>query len=167
MSDIIVDEKGILTLGEHHYPCVLGKGGIVNQKREGDGAAPRGRFPLREVYFRSDKIERPQTELPVRALRPEDGWCDDVTRSEYNTRVTLPFDGRHERLWRDDDVYDIIVVIGYNDAPVVAGNGSAIFMHVTRPDRTPTDGCVALSKQDLLEVLSECTAHTEIHIGVQ
>ncbi len=167
MSDVIVEAGGILIFGAHRYRCVLGKGGITDHKREGDGAAPRGNFPLREVYFRSDKIERPQTGLPVRALHPDDGWCDDAARPEYNTRVTLPFNGKHEHLWRDDDLYDIIVVIGYNDAPVVAGDGSAIFMHIARPDHAPTDGCVALSKQDLLEVLRGCADRTEIRIGVQ
>ena len=108
---------------------------------------------MRRVYFRADKGPAPETGLPVVALRPEDGWCDDAEAPEYNRLVPLPRAGSHERLWRQDDLYDLIVELGYNDDPVVAGKGSAIFMHIARPGYLPTEGCVALAEADLREVL--------------
>ena len=164
MYMIIVGSDKTIAFNGERYRCAVVRSGFTNRKTEGDGATPRGRFLLREVYVREDSVSRPETRLPVYALRPDDGWCDDPVWPEYNTKISLPFDGSHERLWRDDDTYDVIVVIGYNDAPVVAGKGSAIFMHVARPGYTPTEGCVALAKQDLLEVLRHCTPDTVVSI---
>ncbi len=110
-------------------------------------------WPVRRVYFRADKGPAPETGLPVVALRPEDGWCDDPAEPAYNRHVPLPCPGSHERLWREDGLYDLIVELGFNDDPVVAGKGSAIFMHIARPGYLPTEGCVALAEADLREVL--------------
>lgn len=164
MNDIVVDPSGTLSFVGRHYRCAVGKGGCTNDKTEGDGATPRGRFLLREVYFRDDRMARLVTQLPVFSLRPDDGWCDDPSRPEYNTKVVLPFAGTHEQLWKDDSIYDIIVVIGYNDAPIIPGKGSAIFMHIVRPDYTPTEGCIALAQQDLLDVLRDCAPGVAIRI---
>ncbi len=135
--------------------CVLGKGGVVTagQKREGDGASPAGKWPVRRVYFRPDRVKAPKTLLPIVPLYPHDGWCDDPAHPLYNRPVSLPFAASHEKLWRDDQAYDLIVELGYNDDPVVPGRGSAIFMHVAKPGFTPTEGCVAMEKEDLLAVL--------------
>ncbi len=133
--------------------CALGRGGVRRDKREGDGATPVGVFPLRSVLFRPDRVPLPQTRLPVRALRPEDGWCDDAAHHRYNRRVALPFAAGHEALWRADHLYDLIVVIGYNDAPVAAGRGSAIFLHIAAPDYRPTDGCIATAYPDLRDLM--------------
>lgn len=135
--------------------CALGKGGVkpAAGKREGDGASPAGAWPARRVYYRPDKGAAPETGLPVIALRPEDGWSDDAREPTYNRLVPLPCRGCHERLWRGDGVYDLIVELGYNDDPPVAGMGSAIFLHIARPDYPPTEGCVALAEADLRAVL--------------
>lgn len=122
-------------------------------KREGDGASPAGAWPVRRVYYRPDKGPAPETGLPVIALRPEDGWSDDPAEALYNRLVPLPCPSSHERLWRTDGLYDLIVELGYNDDPVVAGMGSAIFLHIARPGYAPTEGCVALAEGDLREVL--------------
>ena len=122
-------------------------------KREGDGASPAGAWPVRRVYYRPDKGPAPETGLPVIALRPEDGWSDDPAEAHYNRLVPLPCPSSHERLWRTDGLYDLIVELGYNDDPVVAGMGSAIFLHIARPGYAPTEGCVALAEGDLREVL--------------
>ncbi len=135
-------------------------------KREGDWATPAGEFALREVWFRPDKIKRTQSVLPVRPIRLGDGWCDDVSHSQtYNRHVKLSHSGNYKNLWRpDDDLYDLFVVIRYNDSPVVPGKGCAIFMHVARPAFTPTAGCVAMNKADLVELVAGIGPDTRIEI---
>lgn len=147
--------RGVLRHGALLVPCALGRGGVRADKREGDGATPLGTFPLRRLWYRAGRLGAPvMCGLPTRAIRREDGWCDDPTSPEYNRPVTLPHAARHERLWRDDSLYDLVVELGYNDDPVVPGAGSAIFLHVARPDYGPTEGCVAVARADLLRLLS-------------
>ncbi len=134
--------------------CALGKGGIRADKREGDGATPTGFYPFRRVFHRPDRLPFPECALPVDALTPADGWCDDPAHPDYNRFVTLPHPARCEHLWRDDGVYDLIVVLGHNDDPPKAGLGSAIFLHLAHPDFRPTEGCVALGLSDLLALLA-------------
>jgi L,D-peptidoglycan transpeptidase YkuD (ErfK/YbiS/YcfS/YnhG family) len=110
---------------------------------------------MRALLFRPDRILRtPLTGLPLRGLRPEDGWCDDPGDALYNRPVKLPFPARTEALWREDGIYDLIVVLGYNDDPPEPGKGSAIFLHVARPDFSPTEGCVAVGREDLLAIVA-------------
>jgi L,D-peptidoglycan transpeptidase YkuD (ErfK/YbiS/YcfS/YnhG family) len=146
---------GVLDLGGRRVRCALGPAGVVDGavKREGDGASPAGVWPLRRVLYRADRRAAPVTALPVQPLSPDDGWCDDPADAAYNTQVRLPYPAAAEALWRDDHVYDLILVIGHNDAPVVAGAGSAIFAHLARPDFAPTQGCVALAAADLEDLL--------------
>lgn len=134
------------------YRCVLGRGGVKRAKVEGDGATPAGTFPLRRVLYRPDRLDPPRSALPRLALRARHGWCDDPRDPAYNTLVPLPYDARCEKLWRDDALYDLIIVVGYNDAPVVSGRGSAIFVHLADADWRPTQGCVAFRRGDLLEI---------------
>ncbi len=161
--DILVNSFGKAVFNVKEYPCVLGKNGVTTDKKEGDGMTPVGCFPLREVLYRSDRIPRPETELPISEIKQDDGWCDDVNRREYNKKIKLPFNGSCEKLWRDDDnLYDIIVVVGHNDSPVISGKGSAIFLHIARPEFTPTLGCVAFKEEDLLEILRSCDLKTKV-----
>jgi L,D-peptidoglycan transpeptidase YkuD (ErfK/YbiS/YcfS/YnhG family) len=133
----------------------LGRSGVSATKQEGDGATPVGSFLLRSVFYRPDRLETPVTGLPIWALTQSDGWCDDPTHADYNRQVRLPFAASHERMWREDHLYDLGAVLGHNDDPVVAGQGSAIFLHVAKPDYAPTEGCVALALDDLLTVLKQ------------
>lgn len=135
--------------------CVMGKGGVVaaRLKREGDGASPAGKWPVRRVFYRPDRLDPPKTALDCVPLAPHDGWCDDPAHPLYNRPVSLPFKASHEALWREDHAYDLIVELGYNDDPVEPTLGSAIFMHVAKPGFTPTEGCVALEKEDLIALL--------------
>ena len=145
---------GILTLGGLRHRVTFGRGGIRLHKQEGDGATPAGLLPLRRVLYRSDRVARPRTAVPAMPLAPHDGWCDDPSHADYNQPVRLPHEGRHEVLWRTDSVYDVIGVLGWNDRPVVRGMGSAIFLHVARPDSAPTEGCIATALPDLCRLLS-------------
>lgn len=153
--DIRVDRDGWLSWGEHRVRCALGRGGVSAKKREGDGATPIGTFTLRRVHFRADRVERPETGLPILELSENDAWCDDPDYPLYNTKVVTPYPARTEPLWRDDHLYDLLVVLGHNDDPVVPGEGSAIFLHVAAPEYAPTEGCVAISVDDLQSLLSE------------
>ena len=144
---------GLLRCGEATYPCALGRAGVTRNKREGDAATPAGEFPLRRILYRADKMAKPETAIPVAAIEPRDGWCDDPNDAMYNRAVRLPYRGHCESLWRDDDVYDVVTVLGYNDDPVRKGMGSAVFLHIAKPDLSATEGCVALKLPDLLEVL--------------
>lgn len=137
--------------------CAIGKAGVVaaNDKREGDNRSPLGAWPMREVWYRPDVYPNgPRTALPVRATRPEDGWCDAPGDPNYNRPVTLPYPASAEQMWRADAVYDLVVILGHNDDPPVAGMGSAIFMHLARDGYPGTEGCVALARKDLEAVLA-------------
>lgn len=154
-----------LSAGSRTYRCTVGRNGVRADKTEGDGATPTGRFALRRVIYRADRLSRPDTGLPAMPIAEDQGWCDDPNEPDYNRPVRLPFAGGHEALWREDSVYDVIVILGHNDSPAVPGGGSAIFMHVARPDYGPTEGCVALALEDLLEVLALCRQGDTITIS--
>lgn len=162
----VIYKEGAVTFGDLHFRAAVGSGGVVDAsvKKEGDGATPAGTFPLREVLYRSDRLAKPLTDLPTRALQPDDGWCDDPSDPKYNTLVTLPYESSHEELWRDDEIYDVIVPHGYNDDPPVSGKGSAIFMHIARPAYSSTAGCIALHREDLLQLLAAVPAEVFISI---
>jgi L,D-peptidoglycan transpeptidase YkuD (ErfK/YbiS/YcfS/YnhG family) len=153
--ELIVDSSGFAAWNDRRMRCAVGRSGVTITKREGDGATPAGRWPMRRVLYRADRLARPVTTLPAASLARSDGWCDDPAHPDYNHAVTLPHPARCERLWRRDRVYDLIVVLGYNDAPVRAERGSAIFLHVARRGYVPTEGCIALTRADLLLVLAE------------
>ncbi|HVM80902.1 MAG TPA: L,D-transpeptidase family protein [Stellaceae bacterium] len=155
--DLVVHRDGRAFWNGREMRAALGKGGISREKHEGDHATPAGLFLLREVLYRPDRLRAPRTSLPLRPLSLADGWCDAPEDPRYNRRVTLPYAASAEELWRGDRLYDVIVPLGYNDDPVVPGRGSAIFLHVARPDYGGTEGCVALSLEDLIAVLAEAT----------
>ena len=147
-------------------PAVFGRGGAVAAaaKREGDGGSPLGNWVVRAALLRPDRVAAPVTALPWRWLRAADGWSDDVADAAYNRPVTHPHRFGAERLWRDDGAYDIIVVLGHNDSPPVAGLGSAIFLHCAQPDRRPTEGCVAVERRVLAAWLDRLSPGDELVI---
>ncbi len=134
-------------------PAACGWGGVRPDKREGDGASPEGSFALVHLYYRADRIAPPPTNLPMSALRPNDGWVDDPADPRYNRLVRLPYPAHHEEMWRADALYDLVVLIGYNTDPPLPGRGSAIFLHVARPDFAPTEGCIAVARDVLAGLL--------------
>jgi L,D-peptidoglycan transpeptidase YkuD (ErfK/YbiS/YcfS/YnhG family) len=149
----VLPEGRLLFQGEV-FRCALGRAGIRADKTEGDGATPTGLLPLRRMLYRADRVSPPDCALRREPIGPDDGWCDDPSHPDYNQPITLPHPARHERLWRDDVLYDVVIPLGWNDDPVTRHRGSAIFLHLARPDYAPTAGCVALSLVDLRRVLT-------------
>ena len=155
MKVIKKENKTLLSIDDEvFFNCLIGKNGITESKTEGDKATPVGSFGIKEIYYRKDKIGELDTVFKTTVIEENFGWCDDPNSPEYNKFIILPHEGSFENLWRKDDSYDLVLVLDYNLKPVLAGKGSAIFMHTTRPDMRYTDGCVALNKDDLLKVLS-------------
>lgn len=157
--------RGVLTYGNLSFPCVLGRSGRRAAKREGDGATPIGSFAIRDAFYRPDRQRRPATGLKLARLRPDDGWCDAANDRNYNRAVQHPYPASAERMWRQDRLYDLVVVLGYNDRPRIAGRGSAVFMHVAAPDMTPTEGCVALRPEDLRKLLKALRPNTVLKVA--
>ena len=157
--------QGTLVAGPRMtVPCALGRCGIRRRKCEGDGVTPAGRFGLVAAFYRPDRGRRPQTALPLAPLRPDSGWCDDPADRCYNRPVRLPFPASHEPLWRDDHLYDVLVVLDYNLAPPRRGAGSAIFLHLAAPGFAPTAGCVAVTAAAMRRLLARAGPGTEIDI---
>ena len=156
--------RGWLTAGGQTIAVALGRGGILANKREGDGGTPRGTFRPRQVWWRADRHVRPRTHLPVRAIRPEDAWCEDPGDRHYNQPVRLDAGQGGDRLRRDDHLYDFIVEIDHNTEPRVAGRGSAVFLHLARENFGPTAGCVSMTKSAMLRLLQRIGPETKIVI---
>jgi L,D-peptidoglycan transpeptidase YkuD (ErfK/YbiS/YcfS/YnhG family) len=163
--EAIVHPDGRLLWRGQIFRAALGKNGVRIEKEEGDGATPAGLLPLRRVLYRADRVPPPRCAVAVEPIAIADGWCDDPSHLDYNRQVRLPHDAKHEELWRRDGIYDTIGLLGWNDRPVVKGRGSAIFLHVARPDYAPTEGCVALSLPDLTHILAEGLTELRIFAG--
>jgi L,D-peptidoglycan transpeptidase YkuD (ErfK/YbiS/YcfS/YnhG family) len=157
--------RGWLTADGQTIPVALGRGGIKANKREGDGGTPKGSFRPRQVWWRADRHPRPSTFLPVRAIAPEDAWCEDPRDRHYNQPVRLGSKQDGDRLTRDDHLYDFIIEIDHNARPRIAGRGSAVFLHLARKDFSPTAGCVSMTKASMLRLLKRLGPKTRIVIG--
>jgi L,D-peptidoglycan transpeptidase YkuD (ErfK/YbiS/YcfS/YnhG family) len=157
--------RGHLSAGNLVFPVALGRGGIRTNKREGDGATPRGRFKLLRLWWRADRLPRPKTSLPLRPIRKDDGWCEDPSDRNYNRPVKLSPASTADRLWRDDHLYDLIIELDHNTRPRIRYRGSAVFIHFARKDFTPTAGCVALKGGDLQKLLARLARDCWIEIG--
>lgn len=120
---------------------------------------------MRQVFYRLDRVMRPRTLLPIRHIRADDGWCDDPADRNYNRAIRHPYPASAEQMWRADGLYDVVVVLGHNDRPRMRGRGSAIFMHVAREGYRPTEGCIAVTRSDLLKLLVWLRAGDEVVIG--
>lgn len=160
---------GSLGLNGRRVACAFGPGGVIAaaDKREGDGRSPLGVWPIRRVLYRPDRGPAPTTALPVAAMQPSDGWCDEPGDPAYNRPVRLPYPASAEAMWREDHLYDIVVVLGHNDGPPVPGLGSAIFLHLAWPDYRATQGCVALARNDLEELLASAAPGDALEIRAQ
>ncbi|WP_282604780.1 L,D-transpeptidase [Pelagibius sp. Alg239-R121] len=168
--DLIVEESKLglqARFGDRTFRCAVGRTNFIpaDQKREGDGATPIGRWRMCRVLYRPDRVDKVETRLPLAEVTPKDGWCDAPEDPLYNQQIVLPYSSNHEVLWRDDQLYDVIVVLAHNSEPIEPGRGSAIFLHVARDGYKPTEGCVALARQDLLEVLREADSEAAVVVA--
>ena len=157
--------RGWLIAGPCRWPVALGRAGLKADKREGDGATPRGRFRARRLWWRADRGLRPRSLLPIRRIGPADGWCEDPADRRYNRAIRLAAQSTADRLWRADDLYDLVVELDHNARPRVAGRGSAVFIHVARPGLRPTAGCVAMPAAVLRRLLARLGRRTRILLG--
>ena len=157
--------RGWLTAGGQTVPVALGRGGIRANKREGDSGTPKGTFRPRQLWWRADRHPRPRTHLPVRAIGPQDAWCEDPASRHYNQPMRLDRASGGDRLMRDDHLYDFIVEIDHNTQPRIAGRGSAVFLHLARPDFSPTAGCVSMTRAAMLRLLARLGPETKIVIA--
>lgn len=159
------DHEAVLLTPKGAYHCKVAYNGIGHKEKEGDGIIPIGQFPIRQAFYRKDRLKDIKSNgLPIEAIAPDYGWCDDVAHDWYNRHIRLPFDGACDMLWQEDGRYDLALVVGFNDAPVVAGKGSALFIHVDEDQADIRQGGIALALPDLLDVLAQCEEHTEILI---
>ena len=156
--------RGVLQAGPLALPVALGRTGIKANKREGDGATPRGSFRLKRLWWRADRHPRPATFLPVRQIAPDDGWCEEPSNRLYNQRIKVPPNSKADRLARKDHLYDFIIELDHNTRPRAAGRGSAVFIHVARPGFAPTAGCVALAMTSLRGLLARVGPRTRIMV---
>jgi L,D-peptidoglycan transpeptidase YkuD (ErfK/YbiS/YcfS/YnhG family) len=157
--------RGVLVAGPHAIPVALGRGGILANKREGDGGTPRGTFRLRRLWWRPDRMPRPRTLLPVRPIRSDDGWCENPRDRHYNQPIRLKPGEPGDRMKRTDHLYDLIVELDHNTRPRIAGRGSAVFVHIARPGFAPTAGCIALTAPALRRLIARTGPRTRIAIG--
>lgn len=148
-------------------PCAIGRSGVIaaDQKTEGDGMSPLGQWKVRRAYWRSDRLGRPETALVIDPIRSEDGWCDAPDDPAYNLPVRLPYPASCETMTREDGLYDLVVVLGHNDDPPRPGLGSAIFLHCASPEFKPTEGCIAIERDQLITLVGRLTPQDWIEIA--
>ncbi|MDI9313947.1 MAG: L,D-transpeptidase family protein [Hydrotalea sp.] len=151
-------------------PLAIGRGGMGVKRAEGDGITPLGDFAITAIMYRADRVAAPQTTLPCRAIAPDDIWVDDANSTDYNKLLSARhYPLSHEKLWRDDHLYDLLAVLDYNMNPIVAGRGSAIFIHLARDmgngEFAKTEGCLAITPADFYNLAKTATAASRLHIG--
>jgi L,D-peptidoglycan transpeptidase YkuD (ErfK/YbiS/YcfS/YnhG family) len=156
--------RGLLRAGSLAFPVALGRRGILANKREGDGATPRGTFQLKRLWWRADREPRPLCTLPMRQITPEDAWCEDPADRRYNRPIRIPPGAPGDRLQRNDHLYDFIIEIDHNTRPRIARRGSAVFIHLARPNLSPSAGCVTMSKSWMRALLRQIGRQTRITI---
>jgi L,D-peptidoglycan transpeptidase YkuD (ErfK/YbiS/YcfS/YnhG family) len=162
---IIVKKSGYLKYKNFKYRCALGKAGVNKKIKEGDGITPKGVFKITKIYYRADKIKIIKTNIKKIKITKNMGWCDDPVSRFYNQQIKLPSKFSYEKLYRNDDLYDLIAVINYNTNPVIKNKGSAIFMHISKKSYKKTEGCIALKKKNLINILTKIKKNTKIKIN--
>ena len=161
---IKLKNKDTLQFDDFVFKCTIGKKGISSKKKEGDLCTPKGTFSIKNLYYRSDRLLKPQTKIIIKKIKKNMGWCNDPKSNKYNSLVTVKEKIRYEKMYRKDHKYDIVVVIGYNLKKPIPYKGSAIFIHLTN-NYKPTAGCIASNKKDLLILLKLINKKTEIKIS--
>jgi len=162
---IIVKKSGYLKYKNFKFRCALGKGGIKKKIKEGDNITPKGIFKITKIYYRPDKVKKIFTRIKTIIIKKDMGWCDDPRSILYNKQIKLPTKFSHEKFYRDDNLYDLILVLSYNTKPIIKNKGSAIFIHVAKSYYKKTKGCISLKKQDLIKLISNIKKNTKIKIN--
>jgi L,D-peptidoglycan transpeptidase YkuD (ErfK/YbiS/YcfS/YnhG family) len=162
---IIINKSGYLKYKKLKFKCALGKAGIGKKKREGDNVTPTGNFKIVKIYYRSDRVKKISSKLRLIEITKNMGWCDDPNSKNYNKLINLPSKYSHEKLFKKNNIYNVIVVLNYNMKPVIKNKGSAIFIHIAKKNYQPTQGCIALKKNDLLKLLSKIRKNIKIKIN--
>ena len=162
---IIVKKTGYLQYKNLKFRCALGKAGIKKKEKEGDNVTPKGIFKITSMYYRSDRIKNIITAVKKIKIKKNMGWCDDPDSHFYNQQISLPNNFSHEKLYRNDHLYDLILVINYNTNPIIKNKGSAIFIHIAKKNYKKTKGCIALKKKHLIELISKIKKNTKIKIN--
>ena len=160
----LVVKNGFLINQDQKYKCSIGYNGLSKNKTEGDGCTPVGTFKLNKIMYRPDKINNFKSNLETEIIEKRDGWCDDINSQLYNQKIIFPYELSAENLYRHDDLYDLICIIDYNLNPIIKGKGSAIFLHVASSDYSPTHGCVAIKKDELIEIAKKLNRDSSIQI---
>ena len=162
---IIINKSGYLKYKDFKFKCALGKAGIGEKKREGDNVTPTGTFKIVKIYYRSDRVKKISSKLRLIEITKNMGWCDDPNSKNYNKLINLPSKYSHEKLFKKNNIYNVIVVLNYNMKPIIKNKGSAIFIHIAKNNYQPTQGCIALKKNDLLKLLSKIGRNIKIKIN--
>jgi len=162
---IIINKSGYLKFENLKFKCALGKAGVGKKKIEGDNITPKGTFEIFKIYYRSDRIKKIYSKIKLFKINKKMGWCDDSNSKKYNQLIKIPSKYTHEKLYRKDNVYDLIIVLNYNMIPIVKNKGSAIFIHVAKKKYKKTAGCVALKKKHLVKLIKNIKNKTKIIIN--
>ena len=147
------------------FSCAIGRAGLTTNKIEGDHKTPVGEFKFKKIYYRKDKLGEMIFQIPFAIITENDGWCDDPKSKLYNQHIQFPFEASAEKLFRDDDLYDIICVLNYNTNPIVPGKGSAIFLHICKSNLAGTEGCVAIEKKNILKLVNLIDFNTKLIVN--
>ena len=162
---IIINKSGFLKYKNFKFRCALGRGGIKRKIKEGDNITPKGTYRITKLYYRADRIKKIETLLKKIEIKKNMGWCDDPKSNNYNKQIKIPTRFSYEALYRNDTIYDIVLVLNYNTNPTIKNKGSAIFVHVGNKFYKKTRGCVALKKDHLIKLISQIKKNTKIKIG--
>ena len=161
---IIVKKSGYLKYKNIKFRCALGKGGVKKKEKEGDNITPKGTFKILNIYYRADRIKKLKLFIKKIKIKKNMGWCDDPKSKYYNKQIRLPSRFSHEKLYRHDNLYDLIAVINYNIKPIIKNKGSAIFLHIAKKNYEPTKGCIAIKKRDFLLLINNLKKENRIKI---
>ncbi len=163
----ILINKKYITFGKFKAKCSIGKGGISNKRKEGDLITPKGKYGIKYILYRKDRVKKIQTKIKKIIINKKMGWCDDPQSKHYNKLIKLPFNYVHEKLYKKENIYDIVLVLNFNMNPISKNRGSAIFIHVANKNYKKTQGCIALKKIHLLKIIEEFKNNTQIKIEIR
>ena len=162
---IIINKSGYLKYQDLKFKCALGKHGINKKKKEGDKITPKGTYKIVNIYYRKDRIKKISSKLKLIKIKKNMGWCDDPKSKKYNQLVMLPNKYGHEKLYRKDNIYDLILALNYNMRPIIKDKGSAIFIHVANKNYKSTAGCIGLKKSHLINLVKTIKKNTRVIIN--